>query len=296
MPLIDLNGLRFHYQQKGQGDDVILLHAVTGNMAVWMFINLIDVLAEEFRVTAYDLRGHGASDAPPTGYTSADMAEDLHRLHAALGLGPALLVGHSFGAVVATHAAVVYPDMVRGLILSDPYFPGLAHLEPNLAEAEVWREVHDALVGAGASLSEQVDFAELFRVVAELTPEQKDHIRKTMGPSSLRWLSQLPRLAPTSCGRDVFLPAGLTAERLGQVRQPVIAMYDEHTSFQATRRFLVENLPNCSLDTVPGAKHVAPLQNSAVFVQLVQKHLRSLARARADGNGHPQTTGLPCTS
>jgi pimeloyl-ACP methyl ester carboxylesterase len=43
------------------------------------------------------------------------MAADLRNLHAVLRLSPALLVGHSFGAVIAMHAAVSYPDMVRGL-------------------------------------------------------------------------------------------------------------------------------------------------------------------------------------
>ena len=121
-----------------------------------------------------------------------------------LKLGPAVLVGHSFGAVVAMHAAVLYPDIVRGLILSDPYFPGLAHLEPNLAEMHAWRDVRDALVAAGVALDEEINFTQLFRSVAALTPAQKEHFGKIMGESSLRWLSQLPRLAPTTCGRDVF--------------------------------------------------------------------------------------------
>src|SRR5277367_1652109 len=113
MPIIDLDGLRIHYQQRGRGADVVLIHAVTSNMSVWVFSNLVDVLAQDFRVTAYDLLGHGASDAPANGYTSADMADDLQKLHGALKLGPAILVGHSFGGVVATHAAVLYPGIVR---------------------------------------------------------------------------------------------------------------------------------------------------------------------------------------
>jgi pimeloyl-ACP methyl ester carboxylesterase len=282
MPLINLNGLRFHYQQRGQGEDIVLLHAVTSNMSVWLFTNLIDMLAKEFRVTAYDLRGHGASDAPETGYTSADMAEDLHNIHSALNLGPALLVGHSFGAVVGMHAALLYPDMVRGLILSDPYFPGLAHLEP--AETENWREVRDALAGAGVDLGKRVDFARLFRAAAELTSPQIEHIRQTMGEASLRWFAQMPRLASTTCGRDVFAPAGFTADRICQVRQPVIALYDEYSSFQATRRFLEANLSNVRVETMPGASHVAPLQNPDVFNQLVQKYSRLLGNAPPDGD------------
>jgi pimeloyl-ACP methyl ester carboxylesterase len=114
-------------------------------------------------------------------------------------------------------------------------------------------------------------------VVAGLSPQQKEHFSQKMGESSLRWLSQLPRLAPTSCGRDVFAPAGLTAERICQIRQPVVALYDEHTSFQATRQFLAANLNNVRIEIVPGAQHVAPLQSSEAFAQLVQKHCRALS-------------------
>jgi pimeloyl-ACP methyl ester carboxylesterase len=277
MPMINLDGVRFHYQQRGRGPDVILIHAVTSNLSVWLFSSLMDVLAKDFRVTAYDLRGHGASDAPASNYTSADMAEDLHRLHSALKLQPALLVGHSFGGVVAMHAALLHPDLVRAVVLSDPFFPGLAHLEPNLADMANWREVREALVGAGASLERELDFTRLFNVVAGLSPQQKEHFSQKMGESSLRWLSQLPRLAPTSCGRDVFAPAGLTAERICQIRQPVVALYDEHTSFQATRQFLAANLNDVRIEIVPGAQHVAPLQSSDAFAQLVQKHCRALS-------------------
>src|SRR3954453_7591681 len=100
MPEIEVNGLRLYYHQEGAGRDVVLVHAVTSNQAVWLLTGLTGALAEDFRVTSYDLRGHGRSSVPRTGYTSADMAGDLAHLHEALGLGPALLVGHSFGGAV----------------------------------------------------------------------------------------------------------------------------------------------------------------------------------------------------
>ena len=276
MPLVSVKGLRFHYQQKGQGPDVVLIHAATSNLAVWVFIGLIDTLAADFRVTAYDLRGHGLSDVPPTGYTSADHAADFRALHEALGLGPAYLVGHSFGAVVATHAAVLYPEKVAGLVLSDCYFPGLAHVEPNLHQSAVWQEVKGVLGRCGVDLGEEVDFTRLFHAAAALTPAQKEQVRRESGPGSLRWLGQLPRLAPTTCGADMFAVAGLTAERIGSVGQPVVALYDEHTPFAATRGYLEGHLSDLTVDTVPGARHVAPLQSSADFVRLVQRHLLAL--------------------
>jgi pimeloyl-ACP methyl ester carboxylesterase len=279
--MLDLDGLRLHYQQRGSGPDIVLIHAVTSNLSVWLFSNVMDVLAREFRVTAYDMRGHGASGAPSTGYTSADMARDLQGLHAALGLSPAVLVGHSYGAVVATHAAAFYPEMVRGLILSDPFFAGLADLEPNLADMEGWRDVGRALVAAGSDLGPDVDLARLFQAVADLTPEQKERVGAELGEANLRWLSQLPRLAATTCGRDVFVPAGLTADRLCKLERPLVALYDEHTSFGATREFLRANVPDVTIETVPGARHLAPLQSTEAFTGLVLTHCRRLVAEAA---------------
>ena len=284
MPHADVNGVSLHYQQAGAGPDVVLLHAVTANMAVWLASNLMDTLARDYRVTAYDLRGHGLSAAPPTGYTSADMAEDFRGLHEALGLGPAYLIGHSFGGVVAMHAAATYPDRVAGVILSDPYFPGLGEIEPNLGNANVWIDLRGMFRHAGLDLGDNIDFTTLFRTVAALSREQLRVIREQMGPASTRWLSQLPRLAETTCGRDVFAEAGLTEERICSIRQPVVALYDEHSPFLETCRFLEEHLPNCTVEIVPGAKHMAPVQNGALFVELVRKHLAALGRHSAEAS------------
>jgi pimeloyl-ACP methyl ester carboxylesterase len=277
MPELTVNGASFNYVQAGQGPDVVLLHAVTSNMAIWMFIGLMEQLARDgFRVTAYDLRGHGLSEVTPAGYTSAEMAEDLRQLQKALQLGPAWLVGHSFGAVVAMHGAVLYPERVRGLVLADPYFPGLGHIEPNLSRSAVWLDLQQHFCHVGLELGDDVDFTRLFRTVEALTPEQYAALCRRMGPASGRWLAQLPRLSRTSCGADVFAVAGLTAERIDSVRLPVVALYDEHSPFQATCRYLKEHLADCTVEIVPGAGHLAPVQNPAGFVALVRKHVAAL--------------------
>jgi hypothetical protein len=95
----------------------------------------------------------------------------------------------------------------------------------------------------------------------------------------------LPRLASTTCGADVFAVAGLSAERIATIRQPVVALYDEHSPFTATRRWLESHLADCTIDIVPGARHVAPLQSSEAFVRLVQSHLRRMALGYATGSG-----------
>jgi pimeloyl-ACP methyl ester carboxylesterase len=276
MPRVTVEGMKFYYQQVGAGPDVVLLHGVTGNMAIWPLSNLTTTLAADFRVTAYDLRGHGYSDTPPTGYTSADMAGDLVNLQRALGLGPMHLLGHSYGGVIALHAAVLYPQAIAGLILSDPYFPGLRHLETRVGAWTGWLEYKEQANRAGLEVSEEdwFDVGQLFQQTANLPPERQAMFRKELG---LAALERLARLAATTCGDDVKAVAGLTEEAIRSVRHPSVALYGEQSPFLATCHYLAENLANCRAALVPNAKHRAHEENAAAYVALVQQHLRDMA-------------------
>jgi pimeloyl-ACP methyl ester carboxylesterase len=277
MPHITLDGTKFYYQQEGSGPDVVLVHAATSNMALWMFSGVIETLSQEFRVTAYDLRGHGMSDLTPSGYTSFDMAGDLIQLSKSLQLKPAYLVGHSFGGVVSMHASILAPDMWEGIILSDSYFPGLKSIEPNLNRIPIWEKWKGMLENVGANLGEELNFEELFAAVAALSEDQMKTLEKNLDGFSLRWILSLSRLAKTSCGKDIFTESGLTLERILEYKKPLVALYDEHTGFKATRSFLKERLLDCVVEDVPAANHLAPLENPTMFNALVQKHMRRMA-------------------
>jgi 3-oxoadipate enol-lactonase len=273
MPEVEANGTRLFYQQTGTGPDVVLLHAVTSNQAIWLFSGLTDALAADYRVTTFDLRGHGQSDCPPTGYTSADMAADFVALHAALGLKPAALIGHSFGGVTAVHAAVLGPKAVAGVILSDSFFPGLRNVEPNFGKMALWTEVREKFALVGVTLGETVDFEALFRECAALDAERLSALEAIYGTFGRGWVRQLPRFAETTCGTDVMEVAGLTAEVIASVKQPVAALYDEFSPFLATCRWLEANLTDCTAEIIPGAKHLAMLENGPVFLATARRHL-----------------------
>jgi pimeloyl-ACP methyl ester carboxylesterase len=278
MPEVEVNNTRLYYQQSGAGPDVVLVHAVTSNQAVWVFSGLVDALAADFRVTAYDLRGHGFSDRPATGYTSAVMAEDFRQLHSALGLKSAFLIGHSFGGVVSMHAAALAPECVAGVLLSDSFFPGLKHIEPNFGRMNIWTEVRETFGKVGVELGETVDFARLFRETASLSAEQMKTLEDIYGAFGRGWLRQLPKLAETTCGDEVLQEAGLTAEVLASIRQPVVALYDEFSPFLATCRWLEQHLPRCVAEIIPAAKHLAMLDNTAGFTDAVRRHLKGLVQ------------------
>jgi 3-oxoadipate enol-lactonase len=277
MPEVEVNGTRLFYQQSGTGPDVVLIHAVTSNQAVWVFTGMVEALATDFRVTSYDMRGHGFSARPPTDYTSAVMAEDFRCLHAALELRPAYLVGHSFGGVVGIHAAALAPECVAGVILSDSFFPGLKNIEPNFGQANVWIDLRETFQDIGVDLGPAVDFSRLFRTAAGLTTQQIQKLEEKVGILGRGWLRQLPKLAETTCGEDVLAEAGLTAERIKGVSQPVVALYDEFSPFHATCAWLKHHLPECKAEIIPAAKHLAIVENTVAFTAAVRRNLRQLA-------------------
>jgi pimeloyl-ACP methyl ester carboxylesterase len=272
MPFVELGNLKFHYQQAGPADapDAVLIHGVTGNMAVWMLSGLMTKLAKQFRVTAYDMRGHGYSDTPPDHYTTADMAGDFAALHAALGLKPALAMGHSFGAAVALHAARDYPQLFEGVVLSDPFIPALHHLQANPRKWKGFRAYKKNAATAGMIISGNLwDLSEMLQQAASLSGWKKKMFIERAGEATL---NRLIRLAGTTCGADVAQVAGLTEESIPAIATHCVCLYGEHSPFLPMCLKLIELLPNCDADVVPRAQHFAFEENPADFIDRVEKH------------------------
>src|SRR5262245_46211066 len=186
MPTYSANGLRIHVQQAGEGPDVVLIHGLTGDLSIWFLCRAMQELGASHRVTAYDLRGHGYSDVTAEGYTSADHAGDLISLLDVLGIGRARLVGHSFGAVIALHAAALAPGRVEALVLSDPYFPGLRELE-DVSRWGHWESFRQEAAEAGVTLSDEhwYDLGKFFDQVLHLEGESLLRFRRAVGLPAL---------------------------------------------------------------------------------------------------------------
>ncbi len=114
------NGIRLHYYCAGKEGHplVVLCHGFTDNGLCWTPI--AQALAADYKVVAYDARGHGLSDAPEQGYALEDFAGDLLGLIRALGLRRPAVIGHSWGGATAALAAARAPDLIGKLILEDP--------------------------------------------------------------------------------------------------------------------------------------------------------------------------------
>jgi pimeloyl-ACP methyl ester carboxylesterase len=275
MPKVTARGIQLSYRQDGVGPDAVLIHGAAGNMAVWYLCGLVHALASHFRVTAYDLRGHGYSESTPTGYTSLDMAKDLQALRQQLSLGPVYLLGHSFGAAIALQAALLEPDAVKGVILSDAYLPGLSEIHGQPQQWPGWTAYKALAQELGLTLQDDWDnLQDLFEQATRLSEEQKKTWARVAGPGTLE---RLIRAAGTSCGRDVADPAGLTADRIMAVKQPVVCLYGERSPFRKLCSYLSESLPNCRQVIIADAEHFGFEENPGEFVRLAAQQLCQLA-------------------
>jgi pimeloyl-ACP methyl ester carboxylesterase len=267
MPFTNVRGMKFHYQQAGSGRDVVLIHGLTGDLSIWFLCKAMQSLSATHRVTAYDLRGHGYSDAPPTHYTSADHAADLFALMDELGIARTSLVGHSFGGVIAAHAAALAPGRVESIAFSDPYFPSLRHLE-DVSTWGHWQNFRDQADRAGVELSDEhwYDLGKFFDQVMHLSDERLLKFRREVG---LPALNRLLRLGTTTCGDDSKVAAGLTDAMIEGIDAPSLAVYGEFSPFLATAEYLTQHLSNCRATIVPGAQHRAPEENPEGFLKAI---------------------------
>ncbi len=117
MPHITANGLDIHYERTGQGPRLLFISGTGGDLRVRP--NMLDgPFARTFDLVAYDQRGLGQTEKPDRPYAMADYADDAAGLMDALGWEDALVIGVSFGGMVAQNLIVRHPQRVRRLVLA----------------------------------------------------------------------------------------------------------------------------------------------------------------------------------
>jgi pimeloyl-ACP methyl ester carboxylesterase len=135
---------------------VVLLHGWMCDRADMAAVAAL--IASDHDVVNVDLRGHGASPAPESGYSIAQLAQDVAVLCRSLRLPPALIVGHSLGGAVAVELACAFPDVVSGVVMIDSPWV-LEPAEPAVVESATRLRTGDfgprsqAILNARTSLS-----------------------------------------------------------------------------------------------------------------------------------------------
>lgn len=277
-----LNKVSIHYRSVGAGRDVLLVHGLGANQGFWN-PSLLLPLARKYRVTIYDLRGHGYSGMPRSGYDSGTMAEDLYRLLDHLKIRRADILGHSYGGSVVLQTAVLFPERVNSLILCDTR---VRVFQPTQCPKD-WcheKDLVQKLATIGIEIPKDEPEAGLWlleRLASHLDRDTIEGLRKIVRHmpfggwnggrrSAERWLELL---RSTTARQDFMSLAGLTTEKIANLSHPTLVIGGEKSFTLPSLQGLKENLRRCRAAIVPGAGHFFPVTHPETLVSMVTEFL-----------------------
>lgn len=297
MPTALVNGVRLNHVQMaapdaGPQEDLVMVHGLATNMAFWYF-HYAAVFARRYRVTVYDLRGHGRSEMPAGGYTPDTLARDLEGLLDHLAISRAHFLVHSFGGVIALNLARVAPERIASLVLADTHISAARG-----AAGQVWdygTGMQSLLDAAGVALDTRDPYFG-YRLLTEVARMQLDHepvppgLEKLVGPlvanSGSKTAAQWLRLMrTTSAEKELMGEDGLSLESLRQMRFPILAMYGDNSQARLTGEELLRVWPHADFRRVRDAGHFFPSSRPAEVIQACSQFwrgdFRKLARHRS---------------
>ena len=275
MPFIDANGVNFHYEQIGEGPDVVMIHGITGNLAIW-HLQIIPAMMANYRFTTYDLRGHSYSSMPPSGYRTCDHAAGLAALMDELGIEHAHVVGHSFGADISLHFAILYPDRVDRLVLIEPAIPALIYLRER-RDWPGWKYWREKLASGGVEIPEDKWYDEEYLVRASVKIPKQFGFRQGLPRRATKLIKLMETTTAVADYREV---AGMTKDKIAEVQHEALVVYGEDSVFLGTYEFLKKNLPHCDPMLIPDSEHYGPLEQPAMLIEAMQEFLHGGSPAR----------------
>jgi pimeloyl-ACP methyl ester carboxylesterase len=271
MAQAEINGAQLAWQQLGDGPDLILVHGLAANRAFWFAA--ATALAPRFRVTLYDLRGHGYSSLATSGYSATSMAGDLLQLMDTLQIGSAILAGHSYGGAIALEAAAQAPQRCSRLALFDTR---VQRLQPQMRMNDLPLSAYERAVAAASASAygydwdteTQVGFRFL-EATARLRADARDaDLRDSFTPfgegrGAVRAARQWLRLLDETQARAEFVEAGAEPDRLRQLRMPSLLMYAQGSRCLPSAAALRDLLPAPRYLEVADAGHFFPVSHAA---------------------------------
>lgn len=230
----------------------VLIHGMASDTLASWYFTLAKPLADAgFRVVMYDLRGHGHSERPPTGYAIDDFVDDLAALLDELGVtGPVYLFGNSFGGTIAFGYAIRHPERAAAIVAieSAPPTPAwMARVARGLARAAELLPRQDAVAALAAGRRE--GFGRRARATREM-------------------------LAATTLAEE--LPASPLPDpsRISAIGVPVLCVYGAESAVAQLAPEVARLLPQTRTVVVAGARHSVLVDRSETVRGIVLAWLR----------------------
>ena len=273
MRTLEVNGARLVYDEAGEARDgtVIVLHGGrgigdhTGELQAWR------PLADRFRVIGYDQRGHGRSSLMPP-YSFAQLADDLEAVRTALVGGPMVLIGGSFGGMIALTYALRHPAGLRHLVLrgtapSDDHQAGAIR---NVT-ARLGRASSASVAMVHKMFSDQVvDDAELRLIWLALQPLYYEQFDPDAALEKTRTMAM-----HAATHNALFREAYDVRARLAEIACPtlVVCGAEDWICPPDQSRIIVEGIGGAELYLVPAANHAVHHEANGAVIARVRTFL-----------------------
>jgi len=226
MTTIDINGIEMYFEERGQGEPLVLLHGFTGAGADWQHVYDLDELAGRWRLIVPDLRGHGRSSNPGGVFTHAQCARDVTALLDHLGVARFRAVGMSLGGNTLLHMASRQPDRAAAMVLvsATMHYPAQA------------RAIMRQMTEEGRSPAEWAEMRG----------------RHAHGDDQIRTLWRNARAFADDHEDMAFTPP-----RLATITTPTLIVYGDRDPLYPVEMAvdMYRAIPNASLCVVPGGGH-----------------------------------------
>jgi len=265
---VTIEGLRWHVQVRGSGPVLLMIHGTGASAHSWA--GMADALAQNFTLVMPDLPGQGFSESLPDGQVNiAGFAASLHKLLGALGAQPKIIVGHSAGAVIATHLTLHYQLSPAAIVsLNGSFLPFGSAAAPVFNRLARWLSRSRLLAYITAAHG-------LFtRPVRNMLTETGSHPTQTMLNCYQALLSRPDHILGTlkmMAGWDL----GAQREQLPTLRVPIhlVTCDNDKTVSPWQSERLADFITQSSLYRIPALGHLGHEEDPAPFIDIVRATL-----------------------
>ena len=255
--LLEVDGVRLHVVERGAGPPVVLIHGNLVTHRDFVASGLVQRLATDHRVIAFDRPGYGHSTRPrDRRWTQTAQAHLLHQALRRLGVDHPVIVGHSMGAMVAMLMALEHPADVGRLVLLSGYYEPTVRLDAWLMSPVALPVLGDVAVNTALPVWARLTLPLALKAMFEPKEVPADYLEVVsdemmMRPVQLRANAEDAAFMVRQAKRD--------QKRHGELRMPVAILAgadDQIVDPQAHSVQLHEEIPDSTLTVLPEVGHM----------------------------------------